>query len=92
MCCRATGRSAPKANRSAPVSSPCSSRTIPAQLSCGPTQTQESRHPALDVLILGGRPIGEPIAWQGPFVMNNRAELAQAFDDYHAGKLGVIPG
>ena len=52
---------------------------------------QESRHDALDVLVLGGKPIGEPIAWQGPFVMNTRAELQQAFEDYHLGKMGVIP-
>jgi hypothetical protein len=43
------------------------------------------------VLILGGEPIREPIAWLGPFVMNTRDEVVQAFEDYKAGKLGVIP-
>jgi redox-sensitive bicupin YhaK (pirin superfamily) len=45
----------------------------------------------LDVIVLGGRPIGEPVAWYGPFVMNTKQELQQAMDDYRAGRLGVIP-
>jgi redox-sensitive bicupin YhaK (pirin superfamily) len=60
-------------------------------ISATDARRQESRSPNLDVLILGGRPIGEPVAWMGPFVMNTRAELLQAVADYHAGRLGSIP-
>jgi len=50
---------------------------------------QELRYAAgLDVVILGGAPIREPIAWAGPFVMNTRDELVTAFEDYQAGRLG----
>ncbi len=51
----------------------------------------DARTDALEVVVLGGRPIGEPVAWYGPFVMNTRAELAQALDDYQSGRLGVVP-
>jgi quercetin 2,3-dioxygenase len=54
-------------------------------------ERQEDRSPNLDVLVLGGRPIREPIAWAGPFVMNTRDEVMQAFADYQAGRLGSIP-
>ena len=53
--------------------------------------TQESRLAGMDVVILGGQPIREPIAWAGPFVMNTKAEVMTAFEDYQKGKLGVIP-
>jgi hypothetical protein len=53
--------------------------------------TQESRSPNLDVLIIGGQPIRETVAWYGPFVMNTQAELAQAVEDYRAGRLGTVP-
>ena len=52
---------------------------------------QESRSPQLEVVLLGGRPIREPLAWMGPFVMNTKAEVQQAFDDYQSGRLGQIP-
>jgi hypothetical protein len=54
-------------------------------------RVQESRSPKMDVLILGGLPIREPVAWMGPFVMNSREEVVQAFSDYQAGRLGSIP-
>jgi redox-sensitive bicupin YhaK (pirin superfamily) len=45
----------------------------------------------LEVVVLGGQPIREPVAWYGPFVMNTRAEVMQAVEDYQAGRLGVVP-
>ena len=42
----------------------------------------------VEVIVLGGAPIREPIAWAGPFVMNTRAEVVSAFEDYQAGRLG----
>jgi redox-sensitive bicupin YhaK (pirin superfamily) len=52
---------------------------------------QDSRSPNLEVLVLGGRPIGEPIVFHGPFVMTTREEIYQAIQDYHAGRMGTIP-
>ncbi len=52
---------------------------------------QSERSPNLEVLLLGGEPIWEPIAHWGPFVMNTREEIVQAVDDFHAGRMGLIP-
>ena len=52
---------------------------------------QDSNRPALEVLLLGGKPIREPVTQYGPFVMNTRAQLIEAIEDFNAGRLGVIP-
>jgi redox-sensitive bicupin YhaK (pirin superfamily) len=60
-------------------------------ISVGADANQDSNSRTLDLYIMGGLPIGEPVAWYGPFVMNTHEELARAFDDYRAGRLGTIP-
>jgi redox-sensitive bicupin YhaK (pirin superfamily) len=52
---------------------------------------QAGTSPGLDVYVMGGRPIREPVAHYGPFVMNTKAELIKAFEDYQSGRLGSAP-
>ncbi len=52
---------------------------------------QDSRTADLELLVLGGRPIKEPVEHYGPFVMNTKAEIGQALEDFEAGRLGTIP-
>ena len=59
-------------------------------LVAGPTQ-DSYRTSAFEVLILGGRPIREPVFHYGPFVMNSRAEVIEALQDFQAGKFGDFP-
>jgi hypothetical protein len=53
--------------------------------------SQESRTSNVEVLVLGGLPIREPVAWAGPFVMNTKAEVMQAYEDFQKGRMGQIP-
>ncbi|SFC54078.1 pirin family protein [Streptomyces aidingensis] len=54
-------------------------------------ESQDSRSAHFEVVLLGGLPIREPMAHYGPFVMNTHAELARAFEDFKAGRLGTVP-
>ena len=51
-----------------------------------PTDTKAT----LDILLIGGMQLNEPIARYGPFVMNTETEIRQAFEDYRFGRMGAI--
>ena len=61
------------------------------RLTLGASSSQDSNRPAVELYLLGGLPIREPVAHYGPFVMNTDQEVDQAIRDYRAGRLGVIP-
>ena len=54
-------------------------------------RTQEGRSPKMEVIVVGGQPIREPLAWAGPFVMNTKAEVLQAYQDFQRGSFGQVP-
>jgi redox-sensitive bicupin YhaK (pirin superfamily) len=53
--------------------------------------TQESRSPNLEIFLIGGVPLREPVAAYGPFVMCSKAELVEAFEDFQSGRMGTVP-
>ena len=55
------------------------------------TLTTGDRDQESAVMGHSGQPIGQPVAMGGPFVMNTRTEITQAFNDFHSGKFGDIP-
>jgi Pirin C-terminal cupin domain len=59
---------------------------------CWPAWTAagDGDQPSL-IMVYSGQPIGQPVAMGGPFVMNTKAEITQAFNDLHVGKFGDIP-
>jgi quercetin 2,3-dioxygenase len=53
-------------------------------------ENPKDAHTTLEVLLIAGVPLNEPIARYGPFVMNTEAEIHQAFEDYRRGRMGSI--
>ncbi len=81
--------SAATADRSPAGNSSRSGRETSSSLRADDVQDSGTSH--LEALILGGQPIGEPVEHYGPFVMNTKAEIGQALEDFEAGRLGTVP-
>ena len=56
----------------------------------GAIEIKNNSDVAMDIILFGGEKYEEPIAAGGPFVMNSRAEIVQAYQDFHEGKYGEI--
>ena len=82
-------RWAPSSGRSPPVSSCVFGAGDSITLDGGDSDRGDGG--PMEVILLGGQPIREPIAQYGPFVMNTRAEIEQTIDDFNAGLLGLVP-
>ena len=68
----------------------CLYSCLPTHTSAPPTNTPPPKHSGpegLSFLLAAGQPINEPVVQHGPFVMNTREEIMQAFQDYSAGRL-----
>jgi redox-sensitive bicupin YhaK (pirin superfamily) len=52
---------------------------------------QDSRTENLEIFLIGGVPLREPVVAYGPFVMSTTAEIQEAFEDYQKGRLGSVP-
>lgn len=61
------------------------------RLTISADESQDSHEPTLEVLVLGGQPIREPVVQYGPFVMNTREEIQQAMHDFQSGRFGNVP-
>jgi redox-sensitive bicupin YhaK (pirin superfamily) len=60
-------------------------------LEMGAASQQSSASANVELLVLGGQPIREPVVHYGPFVMSTKEEILQALADYQAGRLGTVP-
>ena len=96
----AHGLQRPGLRLSAPAPGPTTLRSprarwpysAPATTTIAAAARQDQRAPDLDVLLLGGRPINQPIFHYGPFVMNTRRRSHPGSrEDFQAGRMGVIP-
>ena len=57
----------------------------------GPVRVSgSSDHSMTEILLMAGKPLVEPVARHGPFVMNSQAEILEAIEDFEAGRMGKV--